>query len=244
MNNPIVIIGPMDCECEYLISKLQEKNQTIFGGYVFCSGKLNGKDVIVIRSLMGTVNAAVCTNIAIEKYSPKCVILQGTAGAHKKELNLGDIVIAKNVVPICNYISKKRSENEGYFPFDNDDFGIESYSKNSGKTEIVNDFNCDENLVNIASSVSYQNGKVHIGTVGTGDVWNKETDLINLINKTKGTLCEAMEGVAVAQVCQMYAVPMIEIRVISNNELQDNTEYSKDTAVSCQQFVCDFLDKL
>lgn len=236
-----VILAPMDCECELLVSLLEEKRDIPLHGYICYEGILYGTPVVIVRCLIGTVNAAVCTALMIEKYSPEYIILQGTAGAHGPELKRNDIVIAKNTVPLLRFVSPKRKVGDGSDPFSWSDLGIHSYSAKNDKTAYVHSFRTDETLEKLALSVTYNAGRVISGNVGTCDAWNREYDMILHYHNTKETECEAMEGVAVAQVCEMYGVPMTEIRVISNNELVENERFAKDTAINCQKFVAELV---
>lgn len=52
----------------------------------FCEGTLNGKEVVVVRSGIGKVNAAVCTQILADEFGVDGVINTGIAGS----LNAGD----------------------------------------------------------------------------------------------------------------------------------------------------------
>lgn len=243
-NKRIVVLCPMDCEAEALLSALEDVSRSDIGGYAFFDGKIAGYPVSVVRCLMGSVNAAVCTAFAIEKYSPRCVILQGTAGAHNENLSKGDIVVAEKIVGINNYVSKSKEKGEGVFPLEWSDFGVQTYLAKSGKTEHIRCFHCDNNLLKIALDVPYNKGKVIAGTVGSGDVWNREADYIIHHRKTKGTDCEAMEGLGVAQICATFGIPMLEIRVISNCELNKSESFTKDTALCVQEFVTDYIKKL
>ncbi len=240
-NDTVAVLCPMDCECDLLVSRLAEKREQRVGGYLFYEGKLNGCSVVVARCLIGTVNAAVCALLAIERYAPRCVILQGTSGAHDPALNRNDIVIADRIVSLVHTVSPRRGEGDGTDPFAWEDFGVQTYFRQDDRIDAVNDFSCDEQLVSLARSVPYADGSVTVGTGACGDVWNREADLILHYHRTKNTACEEMEGIGAAQTCAAFGVPMIEIRVISNNELQENAAFSEDTAQSVQRFVCDYL---
>lgn len=243
-NGIIVILSPMDCECELLVSRLAEKNIKHTGGYVLYEGKLEEQPVVIVRCLMGIANSAVCAYFAVERYSPECIILQGTSGAHDESYNVNDIVIAEKIVPLTNCVSAERKKGEGTNPFEWGEFGLQYYSKKADSIEMTNEFLCDKELLEVARRVEYKHGKVISGTVGCADMWNKEADLILHYRKTKGTDCEAMEGTGVAMVCSMFDVPMLEIRVISNNELHEKESFSPESAENCQKFVIDFIKLL
>lgn len=62
-------------------------------------------------------------------------------------------------------------------------------------------------------------GKLLRGKLGSGDLFSRETDRIDLLHTQFGELCEDMESAAVYKVCQTFHVPVIGIRIISNNEI-------------------------
>ncbi|MCG2813516.1 MAG: hypothetical protein L6245_02435, partial [Thermodesulfovibrionales bacterium] len=63
------------------------------------------------------------------------------------------------------------------------------------------------------------------------------------IEKRFDAICENMEGAAVAHVCAMYGIPMLEIRGISNIvEDRDRSKWDVKTAAeNCQKTVLTFL---
>ena len=54
----IGIIGAMAEEVEYLKSIATEKSETKSGGLSFVTGKIGGKDTVIVMSGIGKVNAA------------------------------------------------------------------------------------------------------------------------------------------------------------------------------------------
>jgi futalosine hydrolase len=59
------------------------------------------------------------------------------------------------------------------------------------------------------------------------------------IEKRFNAICENMEGAAVAHVCAMYGIPMVEIRGISNIvEDRDRSKWDiKKAAENCQKII-------
>ena len=90
----IGIIGAMEVEVKELKEQMQITRQLTKAGMEFCEGILEGQDVVVVRSGVGKVNAAVCTQILIDVFDVKAVINTGIAGSLKAEINIGDIVLA------------------------------------------------------------------------------------------------------------------------------------------------------
>ena len=53
---------------------------------------------------------------------------------------------------------------------------------------------------------------VFFGTIGSGDIWNKNADRIKYINEKYGVICEDMECVAVYTVANLYGIPAIRYK--------------------------------
>ena len=81
------IIGAMSQEVAGLKAQMTEVKVEQLAGMDFYCGKLKGKDVVVVRSGIGKVNAAICTQILAGHYGADAVINTGIAGSLKKEIN-------------------------------------------------------------------------------------------------------------------------------------------------------------
>ena len=64
----IGIIGAMDEEVAKIVEVMEIERQEDKACMSFKAGKLNGKDVVVVRSGIGKVNAAVCTQILVDDF--------------------------------------------------------------------------------------------------------------------------------------------------------------------------------
>ena len=60
----------------------------------FCAGTLNGTPVVIVRSGVGKVNAAICAQILCDDFQVTHIINTGVAGSLKAEINIGDIVVS------------------------------------------------------------------------------------------------------------------------------------------------------
>ena len=70
----IGIIGAMDEEVAKIVEAMKIERQEDKACMSFKAGKLNGKDVVVVRSGIGKVNAAVCTQILVDDFGVDYVI--------------------------------------------------------------------------------------------------------------------------------------------------------------------------
>ncbi len=94
----IGIIGAMDEEVALLKETMANKKEVIVAGYEITEGTLSDKQVVLLKSGIGKVNAALATAMLIERYAPQAIINTGSAGGFAANLEVGDIVISDAVV--------------------------------------------------------------------------------------------------------------------------------------------------
>lgn len=80
------------------------------------------------------------------------------------------------------------------------------------------DINADTRLIELTKTIPYD-GRIILGKLGSGDLFSRETDRIDWMHSQLGELCEDMESIAVYKACIECGVPVIGIRIISNNEI-------------------------
>lgn len=238
---PILIIGPMDSESALLISALSNAREEREGAYSFHVGELEGSPAVICRCYIGVVNSAAAAALAIQRYQPKCVILQGTAGAHDPALHQGDIILGERMVHLSSFFTPHRERGEGSDPFSWNHHGSEVPSEDDREPQYLYS---DKAILDIAEKIDYNHGKVVRGTIGAADIWNRELDMIAHLHESLGTACEEMEGYGVAQVCSMLGVPMADIRVISNSEWYPDEEFDESVGVYCQEYVLEIIKEL
>ena len=61
------IIGAMEIEVNRIKEQMEDVSVTDKAGMSFFEGKWNGNDVVVVRSGIGKVNAAVCAQILADR---------------------------------------------------------------------------------------------------------------------------------------------------------------------------------
>lgn len=240
-SRPIVVIGPMESEYAILESTLENPEETLIGPYKFIRGTISGQDVVTLRSYVGMTNAAIVTTLAIQEFNPSAVIFQGTSGGHNPAYHQGDIVLGENIINIGAYYSPHKDAGQGSDFTEWDMPGIQMKSETPGKFEDVEVLHSDAKLLEIAKSVAYDHGNVYVGTISSGDIWNKEIDRINYLHEEYGSDCEEMEGHAVAQVCYQFDVPVLGIRILSNSELHPEEEFDHIFGEYCQKFSIDVI---
>jgi adenosylhomocysteine nucleosidase len=99
-------------------------------------------------------------------------------------------------------------------------------------------FRGDEGLLAAAKSVrgTYRKGRVVEGVIGSSEVWNSELDRIERFHDQFGTAAEEMETASAAQIAGVFQIPLLGIRVLSNNITNGGT-YDARTGEACQEYV-------
>ena len=94
----IGIIGAMEEEVSKLKDMMTGVQVQEAAGMSFVQGKLEGKEIVVVRSGIGKVNAALCSQILVNLYGVSAIINTGIAGSLKVEINIGDIVLSSDAL--------------------------------------------------------------------------------------------------------------------------------------------------
>lgn len=210
----VAIIGAMEEEVAILREKLENKNDTTVANCEFYTGTLDGVDVVLLKSGIGKVNAAMSTTILLERFQPDVVINTGSAGGFLASLNVGDIVISTEVV---------------HHDVDVTAFGY-AYGQVPG---LPARYASDEKLIDIAekSAVHIRDVQVAKGLIATGDSFMHDPARVEFVRTQFPELCAVeMEAAAIAQVCHQFGVPFVVIRALSDIA-------GKESNVSFEQFL-------
>lgn len=194
-----VLIGAMDIEINEYKKHLKNTVQKEWKGFVFYEGELEGKWVVVVKSGIGKVFAAMITQKLIDTYSPTHIIFTGVAGALNPAYEIGDVVISKDCIQHDMDVTALGFE-RGTIPYTH-----------------YNYFDADSILLKRALSAKIAH-PIYEGRILTGDQFLTKASLLNfeyLTEELKGDAIE-MEGAAVAQVCTINELPFLIVRTISD----------------------------
>ena len=92
------IIGAMDEEVELIKNSMIIDKTVEKAGCTFLLGKINDKNVVVVRCGIGKVNAAMCTQILIDIFNVDAVINTGVAGAIADGIKVGDVIVSEDAL--------------------------------------------------------------------------------------------------------------------------------------------------
>lgn len=235
MERPIVIQGALYSELEYLLEKFSLVRENRAGDFLFYECTYKGKRVIISKTKMGEVMSAVATVLAINTYNPLFIINQGTAGASTEELNINDIVLGERISYICQLSANPDKETDRTNPWKSEEYRTLDGERMSYKA--------DSRLISMLKGFScLKRQGIYFDTVGTGDIWTKDPVTVKKYNRENGMVCEAMECTGAYFAANSLSVPLVTLRVISNNELTGQL-YDPSTDVTAQKTVVEILDE-
>ncbi|MFE0622559.1 5'-methylthioadenosine/S-adenosylhomocysteine nucleosidase [Priestia aryabhattai] len=228
----VAIIGAMEEEVTILRDKIENRQETVIAGCEYSTGTISGVEVVLLKSGIGKVNAALSTAILLEKFKPDYVINTGSAGGFHPELNVGDAVISTEVrhhdvdVTVFNY-------EYGQVP------------------NLPAAFKADEKLVRLAekSALEVTDMKIVKGLIATGDSFMNDPVRVEFVRSKFPDLYAAeMEAAAVAQVCYQFGVPFVILRALSDIAGKESNvsfeQFLEKAAVNSTKLVLNFITKL
>jgi adenosylhomocysteine nucleosidase len=238
---PIAVQGAVDGEIGPLIEAVGRPKPRVIDGFSFWVGQIEGRPVVVSRTEVGMVHAAVATTLLIKEYSPRAIINQGTAGAVDPELNVGDIVLGRSSAPFGTFRTPARKRGEGV---DVDSWTILPRLLRAGEERVrFERFEADRALLAVAAGTPYEGGRLVEGVVGSADEWNREVDKLLWAQKTFGIASEDMESASAHHVAQIYGVPFLAVRIISNSE-HHAPEFRHELGAACASYAVDVVKRL
>ena len=195
------IIVAMDEEVAKIKELLTDVRVETTAGMDFYIGKLADKDVVVVRSGIGKVNAAMCTQVLADKYHVSGIINSGIAGSLKAQIDIGDIVLSSDALQ--------------------HDMDATGFGYAVGQIPRVDTlaFAADEALIELAKSCCKDVNpdiNTHVGRVVSGDQFISDYGKKEWLVSTFDGYCTEMEGAAIAQASYLNGIPFLIVRAISD----------------------------
>lgn len=195
----IGIIGAMDIEVKALKNLLRDVRSEKISNIEFFSGKIGETETVIAKCGVGKVFAAICAQTMIMQYSPDVILNIGVAGGLSKTLNIGDIVIADNVVQ-HDMDTTALGDERGFLS------EIERIKIPADK----------EVLTALESACRYAGVNYQVGTIASGDEFVADEDKKQMIKDIFSAKACEMEGGAIGQVCFVNKVAFGVLRAISD----------------------------
>jgi adenosylhomocysteine nucleosidase len=222
----------MDAELVHLVGDLSRRSGEI-GGRPRYDLTIAGQPVVAVRSGMGMLNAASTTERVVAELAPIAILNYGCAGAHRPDIDLGDVVLADRVV----YTAALKILRDGT------ERHTGSAYEAAGEPMQASDLPTDPAWLGAARSAAAEHAiarwpddlawpadrprravELHVGAVASADIWTQQLDRIVTLAERHGSLCEDMEAAAIAHVAAIHGLPFLSVKDISNNEFHEATD--------------------
>ena len=229
----IGIIGAMEEEVAHLKEAMQVEKTVERAAMTFVKGKLDRKDVVVVRSGIGKVNAGICAQILADLFEVDTLINTGVAGSLDAALDIGDIVISTDAVQHDMDVSAL-GDPVGQIP------RMDTFA-----------FPADERLVQLAVQANEEaNPDIHTftGRVVSGDQFVSDGAVKERLVTQFQAKCTEMEGAAIAQAAYLNKISCVIIRAISdkadNSSTMDYAAFEKQAITHTVRLVRNLMGKV
>lgn len=209
----IGLIGAMEEEIRELKRVITEQEVIDKYGIEFIKGQLEGKEVILVQSGIGKVNAAIIVTLLYQLFDVTHIINTGSAGALDSALDVGDIIIAHSLT---------------YHDVDVTAFNYKP-GQMAGMPEL---YYPDTQLIRTAQDVCRQMGiEPFLGQVVSGDQFiSQQESKADILSKFPLARAAEMESTAIAQAAHVLNIPFVIIRAISDSA-------NEEASVTFDQFI-------
>jgi adenosylhomocysteine nucleosidase len=89
----VAVMSAFEPEWEELRAAMAEPVEHAVNGTTFVTGRLEGKDVVLLLTGVSMVNAAMTTQLAIERFNVERIVFSGIAGGVDPSFRIGDVVV-------------------------------------------------------------------------------------------------------------------------------------------------------
>lgn len=216
----IGIVCAIPQELGHLAEAMRDVEETRRGGIDFASGTLDGHGVVLAGAGVGKVNAGLTATLLADHFACRCLVFSGVAGGLDPALRVGDVVIGERTLQHdAGVLQGQRihTYQAGHIPFFNptDQLGFATPTDLLARVrERLDGF-----VLPALSAAAGGEGRppaIVFGTILTGDQFlNCETTRERLFQELGGRAIE-MEGGAVGQVAEAFAIPHLVIRALSD----------------------------
>ena len=216
----IGLICAIEQELTHLRSALTGARSDDVAHARFHAGRLDDREVVLVGAGMGKVNTAIVAALLADRFRCGTIVFSGVAGGLDPALQIGDVVVADRAIQHdAGVIQDERLHafQPGHVPFINptvqfgyavdprllarvkqrlDGFALPALSRNAGGHD--------------------RPPRISYGTVLTGDQFLRCDRTRERLHREYGGLAIEMEGGALAQTCEAFAVPWLVIRALSD----------------------------
>ena len=220
------VIGAMKEEVALLVRTMSSERVVSVAGRNFYEGSIGDTAVVVVQSGIGKVNAALCTQILIDRFEIDCVINTGIAGLLVDDLIVGDVVVSSDCVQHdidVHTLGYPQGQIPGIATF--------SFPADTGL--------CQQALDAVEKVAPYI--KAMQGRIVSGDEFVADASKAEELRKFG-------EGSAIAQVAWLNDLPFVIVRLMSDkpgvSSQLDYATFERTASQRCAEIVLQMVKQL
>ena len=216
----IGLICAIPQELDHLRAALEQAESVRLAHVRFDRGRLDGHEVVLVGAGIGKVNTTLVATLLADRFACRLIVFSGVAGGLDPALRIGDVVIADRTVQHdAGVIEDERlaTYQAGHVPFFNPT-GRLGYPVATDLIERLRARLEGFVLPPLSGAAGGEGGNPRIvfGTILSGDQYiHCERTRERLFRDLGGAAVE-MEGGALGQVAEAFAIPFLDIRALSD----------------------------
>lgn len=202
-----------------LIDAMHVDRETRIGSRNYYCGAMFDRDVVVVFSHWGKVAAAITATTLISEFGVDEIIFTGVAGALDDKINIGDVVVAKDLYQHDMDVRPIIERHE--IPLLGRAAIATAHTQRRRLADACENYLAEDMIYTVGadtvSAFGITAARVVVADVASGDQFISDKSVAKDIRERLPTVaCVEMEGAAVAQVCESFAVPFALVRTISD----------------------------
>ncbi len=247
------VISAFEPEWNVLQTILHDRSDHVVNGMAFLTGTISGKPVVMFQSGIGMVNAAMATQIALERFHVTSIVFSGISGGVNPDLSIGDVAVPQEWSSLQVVLAREKGD--GYVVPDFFDRPVQNFGMMFPQpTQIAQIgrqpekrlwFAVDAHMLDVAKEVSTKialkdctddhkclarSPKVIVGGRGvSGQAFVDNGAFRDYIRRAFNADVLDMESAAVAHVAYANHVPFIAFRSLSDLAGADHDENQMQT---------------
>ncbi|WGF86488.1 5'-methylthioadenosine/adenosylhomocysteine nucleosidase [Marinivivus vitaminiproducens] len=217
---PVGIICAIPAELASLRAALTDVATEEQAKLRFDIGRLAGIPVVLAEAGIGKVNTSVVATVLALRFDARAIVFSGVAGGLDPTLHVGDVVVGVRTlqhdfgVITAGAFSAYHAGHVPFFnPTDRFGFDVPAALKNRVATALEG---LELPALSAAAGGTGRRPRIMLGTILSGDQFINCEATRERLHRTFGGHAVEMEGGALAQVCERFDLPWLNVRSLSD----------------------------
>jgi len=207
--------------------------KSVAGLSVFRMTWRDGSPVVVAKTGMGKVNAAMATTVLCDRYHCSAIVFVGVAGCLDPAIRAGDTVWLTHVA--CHDYGMRTAD--GFFPVKP---GLLPMDGARAASEAVpNPLGCDP-----AELRAGPDDRLVLGVGVTGDAFIQSAEAADQLRRDFGAVVVDMESYAVFQVCRSFGVSLVILRSVTDDAGEESSQDYMRNAEWCAEQAAAYIHRI